>query len=100
MAKFLRNKENIGYLKLNYLEFVSATANWVPICDECLTDLTGEKEMYVVPCLNWALCTECGPETIERLKFYPDEKEYNDHKDGNWKRLLNIAEEGESNETK
>lgn len=97
MAKFYRNKIGIGYLKINFFELMVYSENSAPICDECLTSLLGNTNIILLPILNEAYCDCCGRKVLERIKDYPEDREYRKTNEEFWKRYFRIKEESYEN---
>lgn len=74
MAKFYRNKNGIGWLKITWLELVDYSENPYPVCDECLKDLIGYSNITLIPLLNQAYCPECGKKVLPRMKNYEEDR--------------------------
>lgn len=74
MAKFFRNKNDIGWLKITWLELANYSGNMMPICGECLKDLIGFSNVVLIPILNEAYCPECGKQVLDRIQDYPEDR--------------------------
>lgn len=74
MAKFFRNKNNIGYLKITNIELIVYSENLTPVCDECSKSIVGHSNIVLIPILNEAYCPKCGEEVLNRIKNYPEDR--------------------------
>lgn len=93
MAKFFRNKNGIGYLKIGFMELIKYSNNGFPICDECLKDLIGYENIVLIPILNEAFCKECGEKRLKTIIDYPEDRHIRERREEFYKNYFKITEE-------
>jgi len=93
MAKFYRNKKEIGYLKIGFMELIKYSRNGFPICDECSSDLIGYNDIILIPILNEAFCSKCGKDCLEGIIDYPEDRKIRAQRENFYKDYFNIEEE-------
>jgi predicted amidophosphoribosyltransferase len=92
MSTFHRTPRGIGYLKITWLELMQYSRNPHPVCDLCDRPVSGHDDIVLIPLLNQAYCPACGNAVANRMKNYPEDRQYAREKERFWLDYFKIEE--------
>lgn len=73
MATLKETSNGTPYFEITADELIEYSDNLTPVCDECMSDISFEEKIILIPILNQAYCPTCAPKVLDRMKRYPED---------------------------
>lgn len=80
MAEFHRAENGAPWFSITWRELAEYSGNSHPVCDTCVTSLTGQDNIVLIPLLNEVYCPKCGKAQLDSLYRYSKDAYFEKHR--------------------